>query len=107
MKFEEIGTGKIYPLPPGEGRVRVSGLPNLVPSPGAPARWLSRRPLPEGEGLPPKERNGHEGAEYDNPSTNQRGVHSPGDSRARIAANDGSDEHDPSLCPPHFSRNDE
>src|SRR5205809_7282461 len=77
------------------------------PSPGAAACWLARRPLPEGEGLPPKERNGHEGAEYDNPSTNQRWVHLPGDSRARIAANDGSDEHDPSLCPRHFSRNDE
>src|SRR5438046_10765830 len=107
MKFEEIGTGKIYPLPPGEGRVRVSGLPNLVPSPGAPARWLSRRPLPEGEGLPPGERNGHDGPEDDNSRTNQRWVDTPGDSRTRIAAGDGSVAPDPRLRPPHCSRNAE
>src|SRR5437660_396033 len=35
--------GKSYPLPLGEGRVRVSG---LRPSPAA-----ARRPLPEGEGI--------------------------------------------------------
>src|SRR5438552_1708981 len=86
-----------------------SGSPNCSGGPrsaSAIARSLIKidRRYSKWNALPPKERNGHEGAEYDNPSTNQRWVHLPGDSRARIAANDGSDEHDPSLCPRHFSR---
>src|SRR5437016_11203911 len=98
MKFEEIGIAEDLPLGEGAKRepdrakpqemMRVPGLAKSCALTRRASRWLSRRPLPEGEGLPPKERNGHEGAEYDNPSTNQRGVHSPGDSRARIAAND-------------------
>src|SRR5436309_8124944 len=53
------------PLPLGEGAKREPDRAkpqekgegfkirrNLGPSPGAPARWLSRRPLPEGEGNP-------------------------------------------------------
>src|SRR6058998_3856937 len=48
--------------PSGRGR-RANGAPGegekseqiLKPSPGEPARWLSPRPLPEGEGSPVKE----------------------------------------------------
>jgi hypothetical protein len=47
----------LKPLPLGEADARQRGgceglriCADLQPSPGASARWLSRRPLPEGEG---------------------------------------------------------
>ena len=42
-----------YPLPLGEGRVRVQVSANLVTLTRRVSLRLSRRPLPEGEGTPP------------------------------------------------------